>query len=235
MQAIILTGGTGSRLYPLTKLYNKHLVPINDKFIIDYPISTLKKMGITDVVVVLGGEHFHQMVKYLQDGSNFGLNVSYVYQPNPSGIAAAINLCRNQIHSDNFVVALGDNILEHDLTFNPGTYPAQIALYDHPELHRFGVASVQNNKIINIEEKPKVLRKDCDNYAIIGYYMFDQQFFNFFQELKPSARGEYEITHILELYQKHSYLGHVILDNSKLWSDAGTHQTVKFVSNYFGK
>lgn len=230
---IILAGGTGSRLAPLNNLFNKHLVPVYNKFIIDYPIETIRGLGVKNLTVVLGGSHFSQVVSHLKDGSHLDLNINYVYQEKPSGIAQAVNLCERYIDGD-FVVALGDNIFENPVVLNDEFQTgAQIVLHKHPELNRFGVAGINpaTQKIISLSEKPKVLAGDTDNYAITGCYKFDRKFFDYFKELKPSERGEYEIVDIIAEYGYDDALGYTFVDG--MWSDAGTHESINFVNNFF--
>lgn len=235
---IILAGGTGSRLMPLTSVINKHLLGLNGKFIIDYPINTLKQMGCQDVTVILGGNHFDQVVGYLGDGSRYNLNFNYVYQPEPKGIAQAINLCKRFVYDDaNFSVILGDNVFEKVPRWNNPNWKtsprAQIMLANHPSLTRFGVVSINNDdkKIVKIEEKPKELDARYINMAISGCYLFTPKFFDYFQELKPSARGEYEITDIIRKYLEDDNLSYSMVDG--LWSDAGTHESISYVNHYF--
>jgi glucose-1-phosphate thymidylyltransferase len=231
---IILAGGTGSRLAPLNTLYNKHLVPVYNKFIIDYPLETLRSMGIQHLTVVLGGAHFNQVVSHIKDGHHLGIEVNYVYQEKPSGISQAINLCQRFINkNESFVTLLGDNIFENPITIKNTESPAQVVLHKHLELKRFGVASIQNDKIIKIEEKPKYLDEKLDNYAITGCYVFDSEFFDFFSYLKPSDRGEYEITDIIRMYSQSKKLDYSFVDG--MWSDAGTHESINFVNNFFYK
>ena len=234
---IILAGGTGSRLFPLTHVVNKHLLGVNGKFIIDYPIHTLKQMGIENLTVVMGGNHFSQVVDHLKDGSAFGLNCNYVYQGEAKGIAQAINLCQKYVSSeDRFAVILGDNIFENNITWgytssSNKNVKAEIALYAHKELNRFGVATIDNNKIIKIEEKPQNLSYYYKNFAITGCYLFTQQYFEYFKDIKPSARQEYEIVDIIRKYNDDNKL-----DWSEvygMWSDAGTHESVAYVNDYF--
>lgn len=230
---IVLAGGTGSRLFPLTHVINKHLLGVNGQFIIDYPINTLKNMGCENVTIILGGAHFSQVVGYLQDGARYGMNFNYVYQGEPKGIAHAISLCKQQIgQDDNFAVVLGDNIFENPISWqNSEENNAQVVLHKHKELNRFGVASIKDNKIVNIEEKPKVIDTSYDNYAITGCYLFTNQYFDFFKEMKPSARGEYEITDIIHKYNSLNKLTWTNVNG--LWSDTGTHESIAFVNNYF--
>ncbi len=231
--AILLAGGTGSRLYPLTYVVNKHLLGVHGQFIIDYPIKTLKEMGIKNITVVLGGNHFSQVVDHLKDGSQYELNFNYAYQHKPQGIAQAISLCQSYVtQQSNFAVILGDNIFENPILWNKDSKAkCQIVLHDHPELNRFGVASIKNNKIVKIEEKPKNIFSEYQNYAITGCYLFDRQFFDFFKKIIPSSRNEYEITDIINLYNSQDNLDYTFTDG--LWSDAGTHQSIAYVNNYY--
>lgn len=226
---VILAGGTGSRLFPLTQVVNKHLLGVNGKFIIDYPIETLKNLGCQNVTVVLGGNHYSQVVGYLGDGSRYGLNFNYVYQGEPKGIAQAINLCQRYV-KDNFSVILGDNVFESALQWSNSNC-AQIMLAKHPELCRFGVASLLENKIHKIEEKPSKIDLSYNNFAISGCYLFTSQYFEYFSKIQPSARGEYEITDIIKQYLKDDNLSYSVIDG--LWSDVGTHESIAYVNNYF--
>lgn len=232
---IILAGGTGSRLAPLNSLFNKHLVPVYNKFIIDYPLATLQDIGVKDVTVVLGGQHFDQVVSHIKDGQHLGMKVNYIYQDKPIGIAQAINLCQPFVeHKDNFVTILGDNIFEKPIKFKNSNKAAQIVLDKHQELNRFGVASLSkdaDHELVKIEEKPQILNDDFYNYAITGCYLFDKQFFKFFPLLKPSVRGEYEITDIIRMYSEQDDLDYTF--HLGMWSDAGTHESINFVNNFF--
>lgn len=228
---IILAGGSGTRLSPLTGSINKHLLPIHDKFIIDYPIETLKQMGVKHITIVLGGNHFDQVVSYLKDGSDRGLTFNYVYQKEAAGIAQAIALCQPYVeHQEQFIVALGDNIFQSPIDWSPknklhNPHCAKIALYKHPELNRFGVASIdKNGKIRRLQEKPKTLEPDYEHYAITGCYVFDRGYFNMFRHIKPSARQEYEIVDVIRQYLENDALEYSIIEN--FWSDAGTFQSI---------
>jgi|ERR1700722_736169 len=235
-KAILLAGGTGSRLLPFTKLINKHLMPIIDKPIIDYPINTLVGMGVKYLTVVLGGANFAQVVNYLENGSKFGLNINYVFQGEPKGIAEAINLCQPYVEDEEaFAVILGDNLYTKPINWptlgGPGghdPFSAKITLYRHPDLYRFGVASIdQTRKIVRIEEKPKTLDESLENYAITGCYQFNRDYFNYYKNLKLSARGEYEIVDIITQYLKNGDLQYFIIDGC--WSDAGTFESIEEV------
>lgn len=227
---IILAGGTGSRLFPLTHVVNKHLLSVNSQFIIDYPLKTLKNMGVENVTVILGGSHFSQVVSYLETDNKYQFNFNYVYQGEPKGISQAISLCKRYVSDSNlFSVILGDNVFENPIDWKHDS--PQILLHNHPELNRFGVASLLDNKIIKIEEKPKKISSKYDNYAITGCYLFDNEYFDLFENTKPSSRGEYEITDIIRLYNNREKLKYSFIDG--LWSDTGTHESIKYVNNYF--
>jgi len=229
---IILTGGLGTRLAPFTSLVNKHLVPVFDKFVVDYPIKTLSDIGVKNLTVVLGGPHFNQIVSYIKDGSDFGMSANYVYQNKPSGIAQAINVCKNFINDEKFVVILGDNIYEKSVNFVDSNKSSQIVLHKHPELHRFGVATFDGDfGLKSIVEKPKELQPNLEHYAITGCYQFDQKFFEYFKNITPSARGEYEITDIIRMYAHYNDLDFTHVDG--MWSDAGTHKSINFLNNFF--
>lgn len=227
---ILLAAGTGSRLHPVTLSMNKHMIPVYNRHMIEYPISTLQSLGCTNVTIVLGGDQtgFGQVISFLKDGSQYGMQFNYVYQPQPLGIAQAIKLCQPYINDDKFAVILGDNVFEKPVLFTNSKPSAQIVLSPCSELHRFGVASILNGTIIKLEEKPKVLAEDCDNFAISGLYVFDHNFFGYYEDLVPSARGEYEITDIIRKYLKDEQLYYVM--NNGWWSDTGTFESIFRVS-----
>lgn len=228
---ILLAGGTGSRLLPLTAAINKHLLPIKDKFIIDYSIDKLISLGCENVYVILGGSHIDQVIKHLRDGSSKNVNIIYIYQDKPLGIAQAINLCKNQI-STNFAVMLGDNIFDGDFSFNNSSN-AQIMLTSHPNLNKFGVASISNNNIVKLEEKPEFLDLSLQNLAITGCYIFTSDFFDYYKDIKLSKRNEYEIVDIIKIYLQKNKLDYSTFNGT--WSDSGTHDTLQYLQNYFYK
>jgi glucose-1-phosphate thymidylyltransferase len=232
---IILAGGTGSRLLPLTQVVNKHLLGVGENLVIDYPLYILKQMGCENVTVILGGVHFSQVVGYLKDGSNYGLNINYVYQGEPKGIAHAINLCERFVCNEtHFSVILGDNVFENPIQWNGTAGGAQIVLSDHPDMKRFGVASLnEEGEIVRIKEKPLALNKKLINLAITGCYLFTPQYFDYFKEIKPSQRQEYEITDIIRRYHRDNNLSWTQI--AGLWSDAGTHESISYLNNYFYK
>lgn len=239
---ILLSGGNGTRLAPLTNIINKQLLGVNGKFIIDYPINTLKQMGVENLTVVLGGKHHSQVVDYLKDGEAFGLNISYVYQSAPQGIAHAINLCKPQVchgSHDDFVVILGDNFFEKPVGWpfdpdrNPNKMMASIVLNKHPELTRFGVASIRGADIVSLEEKPNTLDASLEHYAITGCYNFTSEFFEFFKQIKPSERGEFEVIDIIRAYHQDDRLNWGMTEG--LWSDLGTHEFIAHINNFLYK
>lgn len=226
--AVLLAGGFGKRLAPATNHYNKALIPLNDHFVIDYPMNTLVQMGIKRMTVILGGEHFSDVVSYLGDGSKFGIEIGFCYQASADGIAAAINLAKPYIeYEDAFVVLLADNIYSEPIRWVDHPF-AQIALYRSDELHRFGVASLsrehQMSNIIKIEEKPKLIDDRFDNYAITGCYLFNRDFFPMFKRLKKSERGEFEICEIIQQYLDRKELHHTFVGGE--WRDAGTWESI---------
>lgn len=226
---IILTGGSGSRLAPINSIYNKQLFPIHSKFLIDYPIATLKNFGVENLTVILGSNHSGQIIEYLKDGSAFNLNINYIYQKEPRGISQAISLCERFVNNK-FAVILGDNVYEEPITLNESDN-AQIVLTKHKELERFGVASIKDNLIESIVEKPKSLDHNFENYAVTGCYVFDKLFFDFFKSTKPSDRNEFEIVDIIKLYLLANKLDYTIINGE--WIDAGTFSAINYVSNLF--
>ena len=236
---ILLSGGNGTRLAPLTHVVNKHLIDVNGKFIIDYPINTLKQMGIENLTVILGGNHFSQVVDHLQDGRSLGMKINYVYQGEANGIAQGINLCERFVQdSQQFAVILGDNIYTAPIKWNEDkTSGAQIVLWEGSDLHRFGVASLDplTEEIVNIQEKPIELHNNLQHCAITGCYLFDQRYFDHFKYITPSARGEYEITDIIRRYLTTGSLCPVwpTSNEETFWSDAGTHESIKKCNQYF--
>lgn len=234
MKGVLLAGGEGTRLAPFSKITNKTLFPINDKFVIDYPLNTLKKLGVTDLMIILGGSHFSQIVSYVKDGKEFGFNsVQYCYQREAKGIAHAISLTQSFINKgDKFITILGDNIFTDNINWN-NNFCAKVALYTTPDLNRFGVASIKNGKIIKIEEKPQIIDNAYINYAITGIYGLDYKFFDFYKAISPSARGEWEITSILEKYLEIEELDYCELTG--IWSDAGTFESAKHIADYLFK
>lgn len=225
-KGIILAGGTGSRLSPISLNYSKHLIDVGKRPIIDYPINTLKSFGITDITIVLGDKHFEQIISYLKDGSAFGVNFNFIYQSTANGVAAGINLCRQYVeNADSFIICLGDNVFQKPIIWDPIRYNplrAKIVLCDNPgiEISRFGVASINSSgKIVKIKEKPKVIDHTLKNYAITGCYCFNSDYFDYFRYLKLSDRREFEIVDIIRQYIDNNDLDYTF--TAGWWSDCG--------------
>src|SRR5689334_12662966 len=197
MKGIVLAGGTGSRLSPLTKITNKHLLPVYDRPMIYYPIQTLVDAGIEDIMIVTGGRNSGDFLRLLANGKQFGLkHINYTYQEGEGGIADALSLAEHFADGSKICVVLGDNIIEGNIRsaadrFRRQSSGAHILLKEVPDAERFGVAQISGNRVVGIEEKPK---EPKSNYAVTGIYMYDATVFNKVRTLVPSNRGELEIT-----------------------------------------
>lgn len=226
LRGIILAGGTGSRLMPLTKVTNKHLLPIGQKPMIYYPIEKLTSIGIREILIVTGIEHMGDVVSLLGSGKQFGCHFTYKVQDEAGGIAQALGLAENFAQRQPVVVILGDNVFEDNLKdyadrFISQKTGARVLLKKVPTPQRFGVALLSDDKIIGIEEKPKKPKSD---YAIIGIYFYDASVFDVIRELKPSGRGELEITDVNNAYIAKNQLAYDILEG--WWTDAGTFESL---------
>ncbi len=222
LNGIVLAGGTGSRLFPLTKVTNKHLLPVGRYPMIYHPLMRLREAGIERIAVVTSPEHMGDVVNLLGSGRALGLDLTYRVQDQPGGIAQALGLCENFARGNPFLVALGDNILEDSLTeevelFRHQKRGARILLKAVPDPERYGVPRFQGKEIIEIVEKPK---SPPSQYAVTGLYFYDAQVFDFIRTLFPSRRGEYEVSDLNSAYVKHSTLTYGILEG--WWGDAGT-------------
>ena len=227
MKGVILAGGLGTRLLPLTKTTNKHLLPIYDKPMIYYPIETLINAGIQDILIVTGGNHAGEFLKLLGNGKEFGLkHVNYTYQEGEGGIAEALGLARHFCGDEKVAVILGDNIIERNIVqavkeFERQPAGGKILLKEVPDPERFGVAELDGDKVVQIVEKPGEF---ISNYAVVGIYMYDSRVFEIIDSLKPSDRGELEITDVNNYYLNHDELTYGILDG--WWTDAGTFDSL---------
>ncbi len=222
MKGIVLAGGTGSRLYPLTKVTNKHLLPIGAKPMIFYPIEKLVEAEIDDVLIVTGIDHMGDVVSLLGSGKDFGCRFTYKVQDEAGGIAQALGLCKEFVGFDEVCVILGDNIFQDSIVpyienFKKQRNGAKLLLKEVNDPQRYGVAEIQENSIIGIEEKPKSPKS---SYAVTGIYMYDQHVFENIPTLQPSARGELEITDVNNFYVQQNTLSYDILQG--WWTDAGT-------------
>ena len=227
MKGVILAGGLGTRLYPLTKITNKHLLPIYDRPMIHYPLRTLVDAGIRDILIVTGGNHAGEFLRLLGNGREFGLDdIAYTYQEGEGGIADALSLARHFADGDKVVVILGDNIIEGDIRRTVDAFRAQpkgarLLIKKVPDPGRFGVPELRGGRIVSIEEKPKVAKSD---YAVIGIYMYDASVLDLVSTLKPADRGELEITDVNNAYLGRGELEHDILEG--WWTDAGTFESL---------
>jgi len=227
MKGIVLAGGLGTRLFPLTKITNKHLLPIYEKPMIYYPIETLINAGITDIMIVTGGNHAGDFLRLIGNGKEFGLkHINYTYQEGEGGIAAALSLAEYFADGQPICVILGDNIIEKNIIkavndFKKQKKGAKIMLKEVPDPERFGVAEIVDGKLVGIEEKPK---KPKSNLAVIGIYMYDERVFDIIKTLKPSERGELEITDVNNFYVKEGTMTWEMLKG--WWTDAGTFESL---------
>jgi glucose-1-phosphate thymidylyltransferase len=232
MKGIVLAGGTGSRLFPLTKITNKHLLPIYDKPMIYYPIQTLVDAGITDIMVVTGGRNSGDFLRLLANGKEFGLkHIAYTYQEGEGGIAEALGLCEHFADGQPICVVLGDNIIEKSIreaadAFRTQQSGARILLKEVTDAERFGVAEFDGTRILGIEEKPLHPKS---NYAVTGIYMYDATVFQKIGTCKPSHRNELEITDVNNAYIQEGTMTFSFLDG--WWTDAGTFDSLLRATN----
>lgn len=223
MKGILICGGTGSRLKPLTEITNKSLLPVYDKPLIHYPLQVLLDAGIREIAVVTGNEHMDQIAQYLGSGSKFDCEFSFKMQERPGGIAQALGLAEEFADGDSVCAILGDNVYFDDLTpaiqsFQKGGH---VFLKKVSDPERFGIAQMQGDKVSSIEEKPKNPKSD---FAVTGCYVYDSRCFQVIREMKPSPRGELEITDVSAWYLKQGELTATILQNG--WIDAGTFESL---------
>jgi len=226
MRGVVLAGGTGSRLRPLTKVTNKHLLPVGPKPMIYYPIEKLLSIGIEEILIVTGVEHMGSVVGSLGSGREFGCRFTYKVQDEAGGIAQALGLAENFANRQPLAVILGDNLFQSNLKPHAERFLAQgggarLLLKQVPDPHRFGVADFRDGKVLGIEEKPKLPKS---NYAITGIYFYDGEVFDIVRMLKPSGRGELEITDVNNWYIRKERLACDFLEG--WWTDAGTFDSL---------
>jgi len=226
LKGVVLAGGTGSRLMPLTKVTNTHLLPVGHKPMIFYPIEKLTAVGMEEILIVTGVEHMGDVVSLLGSGRAFGCRFTYKVQDEAGGIAQALALAENFSNHKPLAVILGDNIFQTNLKryadkFIGQKTGARILLKQVEYPQRFGVVELSDGKIVGIEEKPE---RPKSNYAVTGIYFYDASVFEIIRTLKPSARGELEITHVNEAYIAQGRLAYDILDG--WWTDAGTFESL---------
>ena len=227
MKGVILAGGTGSRLYPLTRVTNKHLLPVYDKPMLYYPLQTLVDAGIEDILIVTGGNNAGDFVRLLRNGKDFGLKqLSFAYQEGEGGIAVALRLAEPFAAGERICVILGDNILENSVRAAKENFQEQkegglILLKKVPDPERFGVPVFERKRIVKIEEKPIV---PSSPYAVIGVYFYDGTVFDRVRTLRPSGRGEFEITDVNNSYLDEGHLSYDFIEGG--WTDAGTFESL---------
>jgi glucose-1-phosphate thymidylyltransferase len=236
MKGVVLAGGTGSRLHPLTRVTNKHLLPVYDKPMVYYPIQTLVNAGIEEILLVTGGKGAGDFLRLLGNGRDFGLkHLNYTYQEGEGGIAEALGLAEHFADGEPVCVILGDNIIETNVcgavdNFRNQKSGAKILLKEVSDAERFGVAEIKGNYVVKIEEKPKLPKS---NYAVVGIYLYDHSVFEKIKRLKPSGRGELEITDVNNFYVEEEKLTWEILDG--WWTDAGTFESLLLANNLVAK
>jgi len=227
MKGIVLAGGLGTRLRPLTKVTNKHLLPVYDRPMIYYPLETLRQAGIREIMLVTGGNSSGDFLRLLGNGAEFGFDAMYyAYQEGEGGIADALRLCERFAGGGRIVVILGDNIVEDDISpyvaeFQRQRSGARILLKEVRDAQRFGVPVFERDRIVAIEEKPA---KPKSSFAVTGVYMFDERVFDFIRDLRPSQRGELEIADVHNRYIREDQLRYDVLQGA--WSDAGTFESL---------
>lgn len=231
IKGVILAGGMGSRLYPCTRVTNKHLLPVYNKPMVYYPLYTLINAGIKNILIVSGIEHAGDFLKLLGSGKEFGVKLTYEIQDDAKGIAHALLLAEDFVDTDKLVAILGDNIFQDNIKRHIIDFlkmdGARIFLKKTLEAKRFGVAEIKNNKVIGIEEKPKTPKS---NYAVTGLYMYNNGVFEIIRNLKLSRRGEYEITDVGNEYVKRGQMSYAILKG--FWSDVGTFDSLLRASEF---
>jgi glucose-1-phosphate thymidylyltransferase len=227
MRGVILAGGLGSRLRPLTNVTNKHLLPVYDKPMVYYPIQCLLNAGISEILLVTGGDHAGDFLKLLGNGKRLGIkDLHYTYQEGEGGIADALKLAEDFVDDERVCVILGDNIIEGNIrqaveTFEQQGTGAKVLLKEVDDPERFGVARFENDRVVQIIEKPT---DPPSNFAVTGIYMYDNDVFSIAQTLKPSQRGELEITDVNNAYLERGDLTYDILEG--WWTDAGTFDSL---------
>ena len=231
MKGVILSGGKGTRLYPLTKVINKNILPIYDKPLIYYPILTLRDAGIEEILIISGPGHAGQFLDLLGSGKELGVKLTYDIQEEPKGIAHGLSIAEDFADEGPIALILGDNLYEENLReavndFEKNPQGAKIFLHQVPDPERFGVVEFKGDKIIGIEEKPQ---KPKSNWMVTGFYLYDNRVFDVIRRLKPSPRGEYEVTDVNKQYLKDGNLSYYKIKGE--WIDAGTFDSLLRANN----
>jgi glucose-1-phosphate thymidylyltransferase len=236
MKGVVLAGGTGSRLNPLTRVTNKHLLPVYDRPMVYYPIQTLVNAGIEEILLVTGGKNSGDFLRLLGNGRDFGLkHLNYTYQEGEGGIADALGLAEYWASGEPICVILGDNIIENNICeavekYKKQKHGAKILIKEVSDAQRFGVAEIDDGRVVGIEEKPAAPKS---NYAVIGIYLYDATVFEKIRRLKPSGRGELEITDVNNFYVEDAAMTFEILEG--WWTDAGTFESLRRANNLVAK
>ncbi|MFC1720746.1 sugar phosphate nucleotidyltransferase [Patescibacteria group bacterium] len=235
MKGVIIAGGKGTRLNPLTKVINKNLLPVYDKPMIYYSIEKLAEAGIKDILIVAGTDNSGQFFNLLGSGDQFGVKLHYEVQKEPLGPAHAINTAKDFSQREKIVVIFSDNIIEDGIKkycddFKKQESGAKVFLKRVPDPERFGIAEIKDGKIVSIEEKPVQPKTDL---AVIGLYMYDSDVFDIYKTIKPSDRGEYEVTDLNKHYVANNKMAYEVLDGH--WTDAGTFDSLLAVNNWMAK
>lgn len=230
MKGVIVSAGLGTRMKPITNIISKNLLPVYNKPMIYYSINTLIKAGVTEILIIINKKHIEQYKTLLKNGEEFNISISYTIQEEQKGTAHAVGCAEEFANGENIAVIFADNILEDDLDFRDFKEGARIHLKEVPNPEIFGIAEIKDNKIISLEEKPK---NPKSNYCIIGIYVYDKDVFNIIKTLKPSDRGELEITDLNNVYFKRSKLDYKIVKG--YWNDAGTFDDMLIASNLVKK
>ena len=232
MKGIVLAGGTGSRLHPLTRVTNKHLLPVHNQPMIYYPIQTLVNAGICDILLVTGGQDAGDFLRLLSNGKDFGLqHINYTYQEGEGGIADALHLAEHFVGGEKVCVVLGDNIIEGNICeavqrFQQREHGAHLLLKEVHDPERFGCPEIADGRILQIEEKPK---QPKSRYAVTGIYFYDATIFEKINRLRPSGRGELEITDVNNMYIEEGTMTFSVLEG--WWTDAGTFASLRHATN----
>ncbi len=221
MKGIVLAGGTGSRLTPLTKIVNKHMLPVYDKPMIYYPLRTLIEAGIDEILIISGRSHAGHFLELLGSGSEWGVSFTYKIPNEPGSVVESLELCEDFAEGGNVTVALADNIFQDNVRADVNSFKngAKVFLKEVTNVYRFGVAELKGDKLTGIEEKPD---KPKSNYAVTGIYIYDSEVFNVIKRLKSSVMNKIEITDVNNHYITQGVMGYKVLDG--YWSDAGTFE-----------
>jgi len=236
MKGVVLAGGKGSRLYPLTRVTNKHLLPVYDRPMVFYPIQTLVDADIRDIIIVTGGQNSGDFLRLLSNGKDFNLRrIHYTYQEGEGGIADALRLAEPFVEGEKICVILGDNVIENNVieakqNFEKQSAGAHIILKEVPDPQRFGCPEISDGRILGIEEKPKAPKS---NYAVTGLYFYDATVFEKIGKTKTSWRNELEITDVNNMYLREETLTHSVLEG--WWTDAGTFESLLHATNLVAK